>query len=36
MSKSGFLSAIGLNLKGDANNVKNGVYKFDSQQDCRY
>ena len=33
MSKSGFLSAIGLNLKGDANNVKNGVYKFDSQQD---
>ena len=25
MSKSGFLSAIGLNLKGDANNVKNGV-----------
>ena len=33
MSKSGFLSAIGLNLEGDANNVKNGVYKFDSQQD---
>jgi hypothetical protein len=33
MSKSGFLSAIGLNLEGDANNVNNGVYKFDSQQD---
>lgn len=32
MSKSGFLSAIGLNLEGDANNVNNGVYKFDSQQ----
>lgn len=28
MSKSGFLSAIGLNLEGDANNVNNGVYKF--------
>ena len=33
MSKSGFLSAIGLNLEGDVNNVNNGVYKFDSQQD---
>lgn len=33
MSKSGFLSAIGLNLEGDANTVNNGVYKFDSQQD---
>lgn len=33
MSKSGFLSAIGLKLEGDANNVNNGVYKFDSQQD---
>ena len=33
MSKSGFLSAIGLNLENDANNVNNGVYKFDSQQD---
>ena len=33
MSKSGFLSAIGLNLEGYANNVNNGVYKFDSQQD---
>ena len=33
MPKSGFLSAIGLNLEGDANNVNNGVYKFDSQQD---
>ena len=33
MSKSGFLSAIGLNLEGDANNVNNGVYKFGSQQD---
>ena len=33
MSKSGFLSAIGLNLEGDANNVNNGVYKFDSQHD---
>ena len=33
MSKSGFLSAIGLNLAGDANNVNNGVYKFASQQD---
>jgi hypothetical protein len=25
MSKSGFLSAIGLNLEGDANTVNNGV-----------
>ena len=33
MSKSGFLSSIGLNLEGDANTVNNGVYKFDSQQD---
>ena len=33
MARSGFLSAIGLNLAGDANNVNNGVYKFDSQQD---
>lgn len=33
MARSGFLSAIGLNLEGDANNVNNGVYKFDSQQD---
>ena len=33
MSKSGFLSAIGLNLEGDANTVNNGVYKFNSQQD---
>lgn len=33
MSKSGFLSAIGLTLEGDANTVNNGVYKFDSQQD---
>lgn len=33
MSKSGFLSAIGLNLEGDANTVNNGVYKFDSQRD---
>lgn len=33
MSKSGFLSAIELNLEGDANTVNNGVYKFDSQQD---
>ena len=31
MSQSGFLSAIGLNFEGDANNVQNGVYKFGSQ-----
>lgn len=28
MSKSGFLSAIGLNLEGDVNNVNNGVCFF--------